>query len=178
MTNSLLASSSATASISGFFNSNVWLLVRNLSFFFVAVLWVAVAYWVNKDARRRIEDPWLIGTSTALALLFPFFGAIIYMLFRPPEYLDEVHERELEIKEMETRLGRREARCPVCQVEIDPGYLVCPVCTTRLKQPCARCKAPLEPLWQICPYCEGPVTPQESVPEDTWERPPHLRRSR
>lgn len=165
------------ASLSGFFNSSIWLVIRNLSFF-IAVFWLAVAYWVNKDARRRIEDPWLIGTSTALALLFPFFGAIIYMLFRPPEYLDEVHERELEIKEMETRLGRRESRCPVCQVEIDPGYLVCPVCTTRLKQPCARCKAPLEPLWQICPYCEAPVAPQETVPEDTWERPPHLRRSR
>ncbi|HEY5479512.1 MAG TPA: zinc ribbon domain-containing protein, partial [Gaiellaceae bacterium] len=65
-----------------------------------------------------------------------------------------------------------------CQVDIDSNYLVCPVCTTRLKQPCARCKAPLEPLWQICPYCEAPVAPQEAVAEDTWERPPHLRRSR
>ena len=112
MTNSFPTFSSATASISGFFNSNAWLLVRNLSFFFVAVFWIAVAYWVNKDARRRIEDPWLIGTSTALALLFPFFGAIIYMLFRPPEYLDEVHERELEIKEMEARLGSTLPRLP------------------------------------------------------------------
>ncbi|MGD0166234.1 MAG: zinc ribbon domain-containing protein [Gaiellaceae bacterium] len=174
----LLPAPLSVASLSGFFNSNIWLVVRNLAIFFAFVFWVAVAYWVNKDARRRIEDPWLIGTSTALALLFPFFGAIIYMLFRPPEYLDEVHERELEIKEMETRLGRRESTCPVCQVEIDASYLVCPVCTTRLKQPCVRCKAPLEPLWQICPYCEAPVAPQESIPEDTWERPPHLRRSR
>jgi len=177
MTNSLLAPFSV-ASLTSFFDSNLWDVIKNLSFFFIAVLWLAVAYWVNKDARRRIEDPWLIGTSTALALLFPFFGAIVYMLFRPPEYLDEVHERELEIKEMEARLGRREARCPVCQVDIDSNYLVCPVCTTRLKQPCARCKAPLEPLWQVCPYCEAQVAPQETVVEDTWERPPHLRRSR
>ncbi len=178
MTNSLLAPFAA-ASLSSFFDSNLWAVIKNLSFFFLAVLWLAIAYWVSKDARRRIEDPWLIGTSTALALLFPFFGAVIYMLFRPPEYLDEVHERELEIKEMEARLGRREARCPVCQVDIDSNYLVCPVCTTRLKQPCARCKAPLEPLWQICPYCEAQVAPQETAVEDTtWERPPHLRRSR
>jgi hypothetical protein len=177
MTNSLLASPSL-ASVSGFFNSNLWEVIRNLSFFFLAVFWLAIAYWVAKDARRRIEDPWLIGTSAALALLFPFFGAIIYMLFRPPEYLDEVHERELEIKEMESRLGKRQARCPVCQVDVDPSYLVCPVCTTRLKQPCARCKAPLEPLWQICPYCEAPIAAQEMVTESTWENPPHLRRSR
>ncbi len=176
MTNSLLAP--FPASLSSFFDSNLWDVIKNLSFFFLAVFWLAVAYWVNKDARRRIEDPWLIGTSTALALLFPFFGAIIYMLFRPPEYLDEVHERDLEIKEMEARLGKRVTRCPVCQVDIDSNYLVCPVCTTRLKQPCVRCKAPLEPLWQICPYCESPVAPQETAPEDTWERPPHLRRSR
>lgn len=166
------------ASISGFFNSNLWEIILNLTYFFLAVLLLSVVYWVYKDARRRIEDPWLITISALLALLFPFIGAIIYMLFRPPEYLDEVHERELEIKEMESRLGRRETRCPVCQVETDPSFLVCPVCTTRLKQPCARCKAPLEPLWQVCPYCESPVAPQESIPEDTWERPPHLRRSR
>jgi len=41
-----------------------------------------------------------------------------------------------------------------------------------------RCKVPLEPLWQICPYCEAPVAPQEAVADDTWERPPNLRRSR
>ncbi|HEY5159863.1 MAG TPA: hypothetical protein VII83_02210, partial [Gaiellaceae bacterium] len=82
MTNSFLAPLSV-ASLSSFFSSNLWDVIRNLSFFFIAVLWLAVAYWVNKDARRRIEDPWLIGTSTALALLFPFFGAVIYMLFRP-----------------------------------------------------------------------------------------------
>ena len=177
MTNSFLDPLSV-ASLSSFFSSNLWDVIRNLSFFFIAVLWLAVAYWVNKDARRRIDDPWLIGTSTALALLFPFFCAVIYMLFRPPEYLYEVHDRELEIKEIEARLCKRVTRCPVCHVDIDSTYLVCPVCTTRLKQPCVRCKAPLEPLWQICPYCEAPVAPQETVAEETWERPPHLRRSR
>ena len=30
---------------------------------------------------------------------------LIYMLFRPPEYLEDVRERELEIKAMEKRLG-------------------------------------------------------------------------
>jgi len=162
-------------SLSSFFDSNIWQLVLKLSFLFLFAFWIACGYWVYKDAKRRIEDPWLIGTSTALGLVPPFFGAIIYMLFRPPEYLEEVHERQLEIKEMEIRLGGREARCPVCQVEIEPTYVVCPVCTTRLKQPCAKCKAPLEPLWQVCPYCEKPVAPQMQVAEDTWENTPHLR---
>jgi cbb3-type cytochrome oxidase subunit 3 len=175
---SLLTLTGPVGSLSSFFDSNLWGVVLRLAYFFLFVFWIACGYWVYKDARRRIEDPWLVGTATVLGLVPPFFGAVIYMLFRPPEYLDEVRERRLEIKELETRLGKREARCPVCQVEIDPSYVVCPVCTTRLKQPCAKCKAPLEPLWQICPYCETPVAPQGQPGEDTWENAPRLRKSR
>jgi hypothetical protein len=83
-------------------------------------------------------------------------GPIIYMFFRPPEYLDDVRERELEIKAMEESLGTTE-RCPVCRAAVEASFLSCPVCTTKLKQACRRCNAPLESLWQICPYCETPV---------------------
>ena len=81
------------------------------------------------------------------------------MLFRPPEYLEDVRERELEIKAMEERLAAGDLRCPVCHAEVDSSYLVCPVCTTKLKQACVSCKAPLEPIWQVCPYCETPIEP-------------------
>ena len=85
--------------------------LRNLAAFFVAVFWLATAFWVFKDARRRIEDPWLVGMATLLGLVPPFVGPLIYMLFRPPEYLEDVRERELEIKAMEQRLAR--ARPPL-----------------------------------------------------------------
>ena len=134
-------------------------MIRNLTLFFVAVFWLAVAFWVYKDARRRIEDPWLVGMATLLGLVPPFIGALIYMLFRPPEYLEDVRERELEIKAMEERLARRDLHCPVCRADVDPSFLVCPVCTTRLRQSCRNCKAPLEALWQVCPYCEAAVEP-------------------
>ena len=142
-----------------FFHSGTWYLIRNLLLFFVAVFWLASAFWVFKDARRRIEDPWLVGMATVLGLVPPFIGPLIYMLFRPPEYLEDVRERELEIKAMEERLSRRDMHCPVCRAEVDPAFLICPVCTTRLRQSCANCKAPLEALWQVCPYCETPVAP-------------------
>jgi hypothetical protein len=142
-----------------FFHSGTWFVIRNLLLFFVAVFWLAVAYWVYKDARRRIEDPWLVAMATVLGVVPPFVGALVYMLFRPPEYLEDVRERELEIKAMEERLSRRDLHCPVCRAEVDPGFLVCPVCTTKLKQACVSCKAPLEALWQICPFCETPVEP-------------------
>jgi hypothetical protein len=141
-----------------FFGSGTWPVARNLGIFLVVVFWLAVGYWVFKDARRRIEDPWLVGAATVLGLVPPFIGAFIYMLFRPPEYLEDVRERELEIKAMEESLGRgRQQNCPVCRAEIDETFLVCPVCTTRLRQACVSCKAPLEPLWQVCPYCETPI---------------------
>ena len=149
------ADDDAFGSVGDFFDSKEWLLFRNISLFFVVVFWLATAFWVYKDAKRRIEDPWLLAMAVALGLFPPFLGPIIYMLFRPPEYLEDVRERELEIKAMEDDLGGD--RCPVCRADIEPGFLACPVCTTKLKQACRRCSAPLEPLWQMCPYCETPV---------------------
>ena len=79
------------------------------------------------------------------------------MLFRPPEYLEDVRERELELKMIERGLDGRELTCWVCSAHVEPEFLVCPVCTTRLRQACASCSRPLEPAWQVCPYCETPV---------------------
>ncbi len=143
-------------SVRDFFESPIWLLLRNLTLFFLVVFWGASIYWVYKDARRRIEDPWMVAMAVALGAFPPFLGPLLYLFFRPPEYLDDVRERELEIKAMEESLGAT-ARCPVCRAEVEDTFLACPVCTTKLKQACRRCNAPLEPLWQICPYCETPI---------------------
>jgi hypothetical protein len=145
-----------------FFGSPVWLVLRNVVLFFLAIFWIASAYWVYKDARRRIEDPLLLAMAVALGIFPPFLGPLLYMFFRPPEYLEDVRERELEIKAMEESLGQAE-RCPVCRAVVEPQFLACPVCTTKLKEACRRCKAPLEPLWQICPYCETPVESPRAV---------------
>ena len=164
--------------LSDFFDSGTWIFLRDLLLVFAVVFWLAIAYWVFKDARRRIESPWLVGAATLLGLV-PFFGVVIYLLFRPPEYLEEVRERELEIRAMEETLSLQELRCPVCRAQVDPSFLVCPVCTTRLRQACESCKAPLEPLWQICPYCETPIeTPATLELGPVTERPKRERRRR
>jgi hypothetical protein len=142
-----------------FMSTGTWAIVRNLALFFVAVFWLAVAVWVYKDAKRRVEDPWLVAMATLIGLVPPFIGVLIYLLLRPPEYLEEVRERELEIRAMEERLATRDLHCPVCRAQVEATYLVCPVCTTKLKQACVNCKAPLEALWQVCPFCETPVEP-------------------
>src|SRR5215213_2033832 len=140
-----------------FFDSTTWFLIRNLTLFFLVVFWLASIYWVYKDARRRIDDPWLVAVATLLGVVPPFIGPLIYMLFRPPEYLEDVRERELD--------------CPVCRAEVDASFLVCPVCTTKLKQACSNCKAPLEAMWQVCPYCETQVDTPSTIRLDGWETP-------
>ena len=164
--------------LNDFFDSGTWFVIRNLTLFFVAVFYVASVYWVYKDARRRIDDPWLVAMATILGLVPPFIGAIVYMLFRPPEYLDDVRERELEIKAMEEALSRPDLHCPVCRAAVQPEFLVCPVCTTKLKQACANCKAPLEALWQVCPYCERPIDTSPPALLESWEPEPRPQRRR
>jgi hypothetical protein len=148
------------------FDEPNWSVVRNAAIFFLVVFWLATAFWTFKDARRRIEDPWLVGLASLIGLVPPFLGPIIYMFFRPPEYLADARERDLEIKAMEERLAQLDQRCPVCRARVESTYLVCPVCTTRLKQSCASCGQPLEALWQVCPYCAAAVPAILPVLED------------
>ena len=53
---------STFSGIHDFFASGTWHVILNLLLFFLVAFWLAVGYWVYKDAKRRIEDP-----ATALA---------------------------------------------------------------------------------------------------------------
>ena len=144
------------------FHSTAFTLSRDLLIAGVLLLWFGLAYWTHRDAKRRIDDPWLVWTASLLGLV-PFIGPLAYLLFRPPETLEDVQTRRIEVRALEARLDRKEPHCPVCRTSIEPSFLVCPVCTTHLKEPCTACKAPLEPLWQVCPYC---LTPAGAVAVD------------
>jgi hypothetical protein len=139
-------------------------LAVNLLILVLIVVWLALIYWTFADARRRIADPLLVGCATA-ASLFPFVGTIVYVIVRPPEFIEDVRERELEIAAAEARLASLEhAHCPYCGFEVDKDFLRCPSCLRRLKEPCAVCAKPLDPRWKICPYCEaevGQAAPQQ-----------------
>ena len=129
----------------------------SLLLLFLVVIWLALIYWTFADARRRIDDPLLVGCATA-ASLFPFIGTVVYLIVRPPEYLEDVRERELEIAAAEARLHQVEGlHCPHCDFEIEKSFLRCPSCLRRLKEPCGTCGRPLDPRWKICPYCEAEV---------------------
>ncbi|HVH52109.1 MAG TPA: zinc ribbon domain-containing protein [Gaiellaceae bacterium] len=132
-------------------------IAANLTVFLAVVFCLGLAYWMYRDASRRLTDPWLVGSAGLLGVAVPYLGALIYLLVRPPETLAEAHARDLEVQALSQRLNRRDEHCPVCHAETEPKYLVCPVCTTQLRQACRGCEAALDPLWQVCPYCTTPT---------------------
>lgn len=121
------------------------------------VLYGSLVYWTYSDARRRIEDPMLIGCATA-ASLFPFVGTLVYVILRPPEYLEDVRERELEMHATEARLHELDhSLCPHCDYRVERDFIRCPSCLRKLKERCTSCSKPLDRTWTICPYCEAEV---------------------
>jgi hypothetical protein len=122
------------------------------------VLYGAMIWWTLSDARRRIEDSMLIGCATLAATLFPLVGPLVYIIIRPPEYLEDVRERELEMQAAEAKLrGLDYGVCPNCDYPVERDFVRCPSCLRKLKERCASCSKPLEREWTICPYCEAEV---------------------
>ncbi len=138
-------------------------LAVDLFIVFLVVLYLALAYWTYADAQRRIIDPMLVGCATAAALLFPFVGAIVYLIVRPPEYLEDVRERELDMEAAEARVRELDGTsCPHCNYRVERDFVRCPSCLRKLKERCTTCSRPLDPAWTICPYCEADVPPSSA----------------
>jgi hypothetical protein len=137
-------------------------LVINLLVLFLVVVYLALIYWTYLDAKRRLEDPVLIACATA-ASVFPYIGTVVYTILRPPEFLEDREERELELRAAELRLRQLiEQSCPHCEYPVESSYLRCPNCDRKLRSPCRKCSKPLDPKWGTCPYCETEVRRQRS----------------
>lgn len=150
-------------------------LVATLFLLMLVVLWLALIVYTYLDARRRIGDPFLVACAT-VASFFPFIGTAVYAIVRPPEYLEDAHERELEIKAAELRVRQlREQSCPNCEYPVEKNYLRCPNCQRRLKDPCPNCGKPVDPRWGLCPYCETNLSPGAERPRRKQRRDPEQR---
>jgi len=155
-------------------------LVVNLLILGMVVVWLALIIYTYLDAKRRISDPFLVGCAT-LASFIPYLGTAIYAIVRPPEFLEDAHERELEIKAAELRVRQlTEHSCPDCGFPIEKNFLRCPDCQRRLKHPCPSCNRPVDPKWALCPYCETPLgkgeRPRRKRPPEGGKRPPEQRK--
>ncbi len=149
--------------------SNAFNLVIDLLILFAVVLYLSLLYWTYADARRRILDPVMIALGVVVSLV-PFLGTLIYIILRPPEYLEDVRERELETRAAEARLhGLDYQLCPHCDYRVERDFVRCPSCLRKLKERCVNCSRPLDRAWTICPYCETEV-PAELAPRRRTRR--------
>jgi len=135
---------------------------------FYVVFRLSLIFWVSRDAQRRGAMAWFWGVS---ALFFGELAWIVYMVVRPPETLDDAHERDLEIAAREAELSRTGLTCPHCFKPIEADYLICPTCMKKLKKPCTSCGRPVKTTWSVCPYCKARQVPGERIeePEPTAE---------
>ncbi len=115
-------------------------------------VWLAVGVWTFRDVRSRSRSGAAAVLATALVLIVPIAGLVIYLLLRPRETLTEAYDRALEqealLQQVEEPLS-----CPGCSRRVNEAWVVCPDCRTQLRQPCAACAQPLDLRWTICPYC-------------------------
>ena len=122
------------------FGTALRVLLTCLSAFSLA-LWISTVIWVFRDVRARTRDFLLVLLALLLAVAMPFAGVLLYMLLRPREeeaLLQEIEERSV---------------CPSCHEHVDDDMLLCPNCSTRLKNQCSNCKRMMKLEWNICPYC-------------------------
>jgi hypothetical protein len=155
-------------------------LVVNLFILMLVVVWLALIVFTYLDARRRVSDPFLVACAT-VASFIPYIGTAVYAILRPPEFLEDAHERELEIKAAELRVRQlEESSCPKCEFPIERTYLRCPNCQRRLKNPCSNCGKPVDPRWSLCPYCETPFRSRERAAKRSTpaKRQPAARRKK
>jgi hypothetical protein len=151
--------------------SNGLNLAVSLVILILVVVWLALIVYTYLDARRRISDPFLVACAT-VASFFPFIGTAVYAIVRPPEFLEDAHERELEIRAAELRVRQlTEQSCPNCEFPVEKNYLRCPNCQHRLKDPCPTCGKPVDPRWNLCPFCESELAQRRRPRPAEGERP-------
>ena len=158
----LLQDSDPFQIISNFLDSPILRISGQLIVLLFVVLWIALVYWTYTDAGRRGATSVLWGI---VAVIFPYVGTLIYLIVRPPEYLDESRERELETAVLERELRNNTLLCPNCRNLVEKEFLICPTCAWELKKPCINCDRPLNQEWGLCPYCG---TDQRSGKKMTW----------
>jgi hypothetical protein len=154
-------------------------LAATLFILMIVVVWLALIVYTYFDAKRRISDPFLVACAT-IGSFFPYIGTAVYAIVRPPEFLEDAHERELEIRAAELKVRQlTEASCPNCEYPVEKNYLRCPQCRHRLKDPCPSCGKPVDPRWALCPYCENALAgrPRQGKPKGEGRREPRAERS-
>jgi len=142
---------------------------------YVALLLVALAYNVVRDARRRSASIPFAVFAFLLAFVPPFLGALIYLVVRPPRTLDEERSLALEqqILEEPPSTAPETRPCPTCGRDIEEEFVICPYCRTQFARRCTVCERRLRLGWPVCPYCAAEVGAHTLPPAHPRSVAPH-----
>ena len=133
----------------------VRMVVTGAAVYFV-IVWLAAAFWVYQDARRRHASPiapYLASAALVIAspVLFPM-ALMVYRVVRPGETLSEARARALD--DRLTAIERSALlACPGCSKLVDETWLSCPACRTRLAYRCFSCGRSMGLDWNACAWC-------------------------
>ena len=72
---------------------------------FAAAAWVAGAVWAYHDIRARTQDIYVQLFAALIVLLFGPFGAVLYLILRPRERLDDAYLRVIQEEAILREMG-------------------------------------------------------------------------
>jgi RNA polymerase subunit RPABC4/transcription elongation factor Spt4 len=119
---------------------------------YLLALWFALAIWTYRDITARTTNAVVQVLSTLLAVLFFAPGAIIYLILRPRETLDEAFQRSIEEEYLVQDLEEYPL-CPSCRRAVRDDFVYCPHCHVELRGACENCRRLIDLRWEICAYC-------------------------
>jgi hypothetical protein len=126
---------------------------------YIVAVWFAIVAWTFRDIESRSRSVFTQVFSTLLVVLFFVPGLLLYLILRPKETLDQAFQRALEEEYLLQDLDELPL-CPGCQRSIEPEFIICPHCQTRLRGPCPSCARLIDLRWNVCPYCAVTVETQ------------------
>lgn len=140
---------------------------------YTLALWFALVVWTFRDIETRSRSVIAQIFSTLVVVLFFIPGALIYLLLRPKETLDQVFGRALEEEYLLQDLEDL-SLCPTCHHPVREDYVACPTCFTELRHACPSCNRLVDVSWSLCAFCTAELVttaPEIEVPTQREERP-------
>lgn len=132
--------------------ANALQLFLALTIAYALALWFALAVWAYRDSAARSNNVVTHIFSTLIVVLFWVPGAILYLILRPRETLDESFQRTME-EEYLLQDQDDFAVCPACHRAVRDEYVFCPHCANELRHACETCHRMIDVRWDTCAYC-------------------------
>jgi RNA polymerase subunit RPABC4/transcription elongation factor Spt4 len=123
---------------------------------YIALLWLATAFWAYRDMQHRTTNPVAPYLSATLIILFTpvlfLFGYFLYKIVRPKETVAEANERALAEEAMLVEI-ESQPHCANCSRPVHEEWIICPTCRNRLRRVCPNCSRLVELDWSLCAWC-------------------------